>query len=224
MEISQTRVGFPLTLFVPMSHESEGGCDYHSSSFLARQMFLDPAEPLTNLHPGSLYTFDLLKKSKHTVRSKIVIPNSVGWSPDGKTLFFTDTIAKQMIAWDYDATDGSISNERDFYKHEGTGGPDGFRVDKDGNIWHAVYGESRVIKISPEGKIVGQIKLPTSNITCCEFVGTELFITTAADGVEGDAVKFGGGLFRVDVGTTGLGHNPVKLPYVNGAVTANGSA
>ncbi|KAK4216123.1 putative regucalcin protein [Rhypophila decipiens] len=171
---------------------------------------------------GSLYTFDLIKKSKQLVKSKIIIPNSVGWSPDGKTVYFTNSTAREVIAWDYDATDGSVSNERIFYKHIGPGEPDGFRVDKDGNIWHAVYGESRVLKISPEGKLVGQIKLPTTNTTCCEFVGTELFITTAANGAEGEAAKYGGGLFRVDVGATGLGHGKVKLALVNGH--ANGSA
>lgn len=144
-------------------------------------------------------------------------------------MYFTDTIAKKVFAWDYSPADGSLSNERVHYTHEGPGGPDGFRVDKDGYIWHAVYGESRVIKISPdEGRIVGQIKLPTSNITCVEFAGTELFITSAADGVEGENVKYGGGLFRVDVGTTGLGHHEAKLPVVvvNGAISAapNGPA
>ncbi|KAK3937245.1 hypothetical protein QBC46DRAFT_393106 [Diplogelasinospora grovesii] len=162
---------------------------------------------------GSLYRFDLGKKSQREVmKTGLTIPNSVGWSPDYKTMYFTHSSARQVFAWDYDLTDGSISNERVFYQHEGKGEPDGFRVDKDGNMWHAVYGESRVIKISPEGKIVGQVKLPTSHITCCEFVGTELYITSAGDDSgEGDSKKYGGALFRVDVGTTGLGHQTFKI-------------
>jgi sugar lactone lactonase YvrE len=66
----------------------------------------------------------------------------------------------------------------------------------------------------PEGKLVGQIKLPTRNITCVEFVGTDLFITTARDDDdegEGDSKLHGGGLFRVDVGTTGLPPNNYKF-------------
>lgn len=117
-----------------------------------------------------------------------------------------------MIAFDYDPVTGGLSNERIFYQHTGPGEPDGFRVDKDGNIWHAVWGESRIIKLSPEGKLIGQVNLPTRHITCCEFVGTELFITSAADEEgEGKSKEFGGSLFRVDVGTTGLPHFDFKL-------------
>ena len=147
--------------------------------------------------------------------SGLTIPNSVGWSPDRRTMYFTHSSARQVLAWDYDVSDGGkLSNQRVFYQHDGPGEPDGFRVDRDGNVWHAVYGEGRVLKLSPEGRLVGQIKLPTRNITCCEFVGTELFITTAADDeAEGgeESKKFGGGLFRVDVGTTGLAHYKFKL-------------
>ncbi len=127
-------------------------------------------------------------------------------------MYFTHSSARQVFALDYDLTDGSLSNERLFYQHEGLGEPDGFRVDKDGNIWHAVWGENRIIKLSPEGKIVGQVNLPTRHITCCEFVGTELFITCAEDDEgEGDSKLYGGALFRVDVGTTGVAHTPFKL-------------
>ncbi len=136
----------------------------------------------------------------------MTIPNSVGWSPDSKTMYFTHSTTRQVLAWDYSEADGgSLSNERVFYQHPGSGDPDGFRVDKDGYIWHAVYGESRVLLISPEGKLVGEIKVPTRNVTCVEFVGTQLYITTASDDSgEGDSKKYGGAVFKVDVGTTGL--------------------
>lgn len=110
-----------------------------------------------------------------------------------------------MLAWDYDAATGAVSNERVFYSHAGPGLPDGFRVDTEGNLWHAFYGGACVLKISPAGEVVGKVELPTRNVTCCEFVGTELFITTASDdGGEGESKKYGGGLFRVDVGARGL--------------------
>ncbi|KAL1881998.1 hypothetical protein VTK73DRAFT_2980 [Phialemonium thermophilum] len=163
------------------------------------------------LPEGSLLRFDL-GKTKETLRTGLVIPNSIGWSPDYKTLYFTHTTENIVHAFDYDLGDGSISNERIFYKHDGSGGLDGFRVDIDGNIWHAIYGEGRVIKISPQGKVVGQINLPTRNITCPEFVGTVLYITTAADDEgEGDSKRYGGGLYRVDVGVTGVAPHKFKL-------------
>lgn len=128
-------------------------------------------------------------------------------------MYFTHTTAGVVHAWDYDTTTGATSNQREFYKHDGTGGLDGFRVDVDGNIWHAVYGESRVLKISAEGKLVGQVTLPTRNITCVQFAGTELIITSAGDD-EGDdegSRANGGNVFRVDVGVEGLDLFDFKL-------------
>ncbi|GAB1320510.1 rRNA-processing protein cgr1 [Madurella fahalii] len=152
---------------------------------------------------GSLYLFP---NGRTVTRSRagLTIPNSVGWSPDGRTMYFTHSTARMVFAWDFAAEDGSLSNERVFYRHDGPGEPDGFRVDVDGNLWHAVYGEGRVLKISPEGRLVGEIILPTRNITCVEFVGEELFITTAGDDEgEGESKRLGGGVWRVNVGVRG---------------------
>ena len=132
-------------------------------------------------------------------------------------MYFTHTTASQMLAFDFSPTTGALTNQRVFYTHDGPGGPDGFRVDALGNIWHAIYGEARVVKISPEGKLVGQILMPTRNITCVEFVGTELLITTAGDDLaEGGerSKELGGALYRVDVGVTGLPVHLFKLDSV----------
>lgn len=163
-------------------------------------------------------------------------------------MYFTHTTTRQVLAFDYSFLEGNISNQRVFYQHEGPGEPDGFRIDVEGNLWHAIYGEGRgeftarqgylsvlclgtgrallhgmfstyiiaVMKISPEGRIIGEVKLPTQNITCTQFVGTELFITSAGD-PEGSnqSREYGGGLFRVDVGIGGL--EPFKFKNVNEA-------
>ncbi|KAB5570688.1 hypothetical protein GE09DRAFT_1271768 [Coniochaeta sp. 2T2.1] len=147
---------------------------------------------------GSLFLFT--PSSAKILKSNLTIPNSVGFSPNHKTVYFTHTTANQILAWDYDTVSGSISNERVFYEHSGPGSPDGFRVDVEGNIWHAIYGGACVLKISPGGKLVGKVDVGTKNATCVEFVGTELFITTADE--EGE--RYGGGLFRVDVGVEGV--------------------
>ena len=122
-------------------------------------------------------------------------------------MYFTHSTEREVIAWDYDvASGGTLSNQRVWYKHDGPGEPDGFRVDTEGNVWHAVYGESRVLKINKEGKLVGEVRLPTKNITCVEFVGEELLITTANDDEgEGTSKELGGALFRVNVGAKGVG-------------------
>lgn len=121
-------------------------------------------------------------------------------------MYYTHSKAHQIFAFDYDTGSGAVSNHRLFYQHPTSGEPDGFRIDTDGNMWTAVYGESKVLKISPEGTVIGQVSLPTRNITCVQFAGTELIITSAADEESEDTASrdYGGALFRVDVGTTGL--------------------
>ncbi|KAI0480408.1 hypothetical protein GGR56DRAFT_270776 [Xylariaceae sp. FL0804] len=162
---------------------------------------------------GHLYLFTGASTAQ-SMRHPVTIPNTISWSPDGRTMYFTNSTERALYAWDYAPDTGALSRERVFYRHDGPGEPDGCRVDADGNLWQAVYGEARVLKISPHGELVGQVDLPTHNVTCVQFVGTDLFVTTAAmeDG-EGpaDAVALSGALFRVDVGARGLEPNLFKM-------------
>ncbi|KPM42597.1 hypothetical protein AK830_g3950 [Neonectria ditissima] len=161
---------------------------------------------------GALFRMDARSREEHL--TGLTIPNTPGWSPDGGTLYFTHSSARQILAMDYDAATGAASSApRVFYQHSGPGEPDGFRVDVDGNLWQAVYGESRVLKIDPAGRLVGEVRLPTRNITCVQFVGTELIVTSAADddGDDAESKENGGAVFRVDVGTRGLDLYEFKL-------------
>jgi sugar lactone lactonase YvrE len=86
--------------------------------------------------------------------------------------------------------------------------------DVEGHIWHACFSGSKVIRISPEGKVVGEVLLPTRCITCVAFVGTEIYITSAEEPDPEkfpDSAKFGGNVFRVDVGVEGLPKHKAKL-------------
>nr|CDP31977.1 Putative protein of unknown function [Podospora anserina S mat+] len=184
----------------------------------AKCMYVQQTAQTKPIRSGSLLRFTQTSPPQLALTS-LTIPNSVGWSPDQRTMYFTHSNAREVLAWDYDPSPSpssvvTLSNKRIFYQHVGSGEPDGFRVDVEGNIWHAVYGESRVLKLSPEGKLIGEVRLPTRNITCVEFVGEELFITTAGDdgAAEGEESKVNGGaLFRVDVGVRGVGHDLFRL-------------
>lgn len=163
---------------------------------------------------GSLFRFDS-DLSRHCLRTNVTIPNGIGWSHDQKTFYFTHSLERRIYAFDYDPVQGGISNERVFYQHPPTEGePDGFKLDEEGFLWLAIWGEGRVLRISPEGKLVGQIRYPTRFITCPVFIGTELWVTSAADDDDkGDArsKEYGGALFKVDVGIAGKKEFKFKL-------------
>lgn len=153
---------------------------------------------------GSIYRFRQ-QGDKEVVVQGLTIPNSIGWSPDNKTMYYTHSTAHEIYALDYNTSSGDATNQRSFYRHPTSGEPDGFRLDVDGNLWTAIYGESRVLRINPVGRVTGEISLPTRNITCVQFAGTELIITSAADDDgEDQSKRYGGSLFKVDVGKNGL--------------------
>ncbi|ORY69571.1 uncharacterized protein BCR38DRAFT_405279 [Pseudomassariella vexata] len=181
---------------------NDGAVDPHGRFWLGTMTDFGLGDVLPE---GSLHLF-AGGKATQNVRHPVSIPNSVSWSLDGKTMYFTHSTARTLYSFDYSEADDALTNERVFYVHDGPGEPDGHRIDAEGNLWTAVYGESCVLKVSPQGKLVGKIKLPTKNVTCVEFVGSELFITTAgmAEG-EGtpEEVDLSGGLYRIDVGIKG---------------------
>jgi gluconolactonase len=88
-------------------------------------------------------------------------PNGIGFSPDGKTLYVSNSEPKMFVKKFDVAADGSVSNGKIFVEYPGPNPvdvPDGLKVDSAGDVWTSGPGGIRVI--SPEGKILGQIKLP----------------------------------------------------------------
>lgn len=91
----------------------------------------------------------------------LALPNGIGFSPDGKTLYVSN-YGPEMFVRAYDVgPDGKLSRPRVLisYPHpQGEGGPDGLKVDMAGNIWTTGPGGIRIV--TPTGKVLGQIKLP----------------------------------------------------------------
>ena len=170
------------------------------------EAFNDPV--LTELkEEGVLFRLDH-DGTLNTIVEKMTIPNGITWNDGDNKMFLTDSPPQNVYAFDYDKQTGNLSNQRVFYHHEEPGvHPDGHAMDVEGNIWHACYGGSKVIRISPQGSVTGVVHLPTRNITCPTFVGTELYITSAKEAEPDkypESAQFGGNLFRVDVGIEGM--------------------
>ncbi|KAJ5201937.1 uncharacterized protein N7498_006600 [Penicillium cinerascens] len=117
----------------------------------------------------------------HRMLSPVTIPNGIGWNPADDTMYLIDSPTGKIFAFDFDAATGAISNRHVHFDPSEPLEPDGFAMDVGGCIWSAIYGGGQVVRISPEGTVIGQIDLPTRNPTCPAFVGTKLFITSAKD-------------------------------------------
>jgi gluconolactonase len=90
------------------------------------------------------------------------LPNGLGFSPDGKTLYVSNYGPKRYVKAFQHAPDGKLTNPHMLIEYSddtpGKEGPDGLKVDTAGNIWTTGPGGIRII--TPQGKVLGQIKLP----------------------------------------------------------------
>jgi xylono-1,5-lactonase len=130
-----------------------------------------------------------------------IVTNGPAFSPDGGTLYHTDTFAGEIYAFDLDAA-GHLSDKRLHIKIPPADGyPDGMTIDCDGHIWLAHFAGGRLTRFDPSGQPVAILRLPVSNITSCAFGGPnldQLFITTARWTLSEEAIAaepLAGGLF-----------------------------
>ncbi|KAL9129593.1 MAG: hypothetical protein Q9217_001981 [Psora testacea] len=146
--------------------------------------------------------------SLHRMIENVSIPNGMGWSLDGEAFYFTDSPNKRVFKYKFDAEYGNINDRKVFYHVDDEDAvPDGLCMDVEGCLWIALCGGGKILRVSPEGKRIGEVTLPTRMVSCPGFVGTELLITSAEEEEPHrfpQSVEFGGSLFRVDVGVDGL--------------------
>lgn len=148
-----------------------------------------------------------------TFKTDIGISNTVCFSPDGRYFYFGDTPRNTIWRYDYDATSQSISNETVFFEGFDRGVPDGSTIDAGGYLWNCRFDGGCVVRIAPDGSVDRILEMPVSNITTCEFGGTNLdtlYITTAAMMTEGYE-RLAGSLFAHRPGVRGATPHSVKL-------------
>ncbi len=139
------------------------------------------------------------------------ITNGPAFSPDGRTLYHSDTLDRVTYAFDL-APGGAVGERRVFRRWKDvSGNPDGMTTDADGHLWIAFWGGWCLRRVAPDGAIVGEFTLPVSNVTSATFGGPKLdrlFVTSARAELDDAALgrqPLAGGLFEVvGHGVTGL--------------------
>jgi sugar lactone lactonase YvrE len=132
---------------------------------------------------GALYRVDP-DGAVHKFLDGVIVSNGIAFSPDNRTMYFTDTRRYQTWQFDFDLDAGQLSNQRLFADHSrARERPDGACVDVDGGIWTAFFAGGRVVRYRPGGEIDLVVPVPVTNPTCVCFGGADLrtlYITTAA--------------------------------------------
>ncbi len=164
----------------------------------------DPFDESGPRTPGEAYRIDL-DGTVTEIYGDVSLTNGIGFSPDGATIYHSDTVRNHVIAHDIEADEGGdrYVNRRAIGEAEGFL-PDGLAVDEQGVVWVADYGGGAVVGLAPNGEPAGRIEVPSNQITSVCFGGSDrrdLYIVTA-DNRE-DPARLGT-IFRTRVDVAGL--------------------
>jgi sugar lactone lactonase YvrE/DNA-binding IclR family transcriptional regulator len=160
---------------------------------------------------GHLYRVDPDRTWK-LMESGISVANGLGWSPDDRRMYFTDSARGIVYSYDFDLMSGQISNRQPLISLSAKEGlPDGLTVDAEGCLWVALWDAWCVVRYSPKGEEMLRIRVPVPRPTSCCFGGNNLdtlFITSATVRLSEDMLSRApqsGSLFSVKIpGVRGL--------------------
>ena len=167
----------------------------YAGSLGASPVFDDGREPAS----GDLYLIDL-DGSARVVGHDIRLTNGLGFSPDGKTLYHSDSARASVFCYEVFA-DGNLGEKRHFVKTD-NGVPDGLVVSEDGAIWVALAGGGGGVAVyEADGQFRKHVAIPHPMCTSVCFGGDDLkdlYIVSGSDGLDTDN---GGGVYvpRTDV-------------------------
>jgi sugar lactone lactonase YvrE len=182
---------------------NDGVCD-PAGRFWVGSMALDYAPGA-----GALYRYSS-DGGLDRVLGEVTLSNGIGWSPDGGTMYYIDSMAYRVDAFDYDVSTGAISGRRPLIVIErGAGIPDGLAVDDDGGIWVALWGRGAIRRYAPDGELDRMLAVPAHNVTACCFGGDDgrsFYVTTASVELSAEQLRerpLAGSVFVTEAGVSG---------------------
>ena len=180
---------------------NDGKCDRQG------RFWFGSAQP--NAPEAKLYRYDP-DGTLTTMEEGIYISNGLGWSPDNRYFYYTDSVARTIWRYDFNPNTGEICNRIVWVElSEADGFPDGLTVDAEGFVWSACWEGQQVVRYAPSGKSDRVIPMPVARPTSCMFGGpklTTLFVTSCSrDVTETDALpEPAGSLFAIETVSKGL--------------------
>ncbi len=148
--------------------------------------------------------------SLRQMESGISVSNGIGWSPDNRVMYYTDSGPAVIYAYDFDLESGNLSNRRVFVGNTRPGTPDGLTVDCEGFIWSTRWDGWCVDRYDPDGKLERTIPMPVQRPTSVMFGDANLerlYITSARTELSPSdlaAQPLAGDLFACYPGVKGL--------------------
>ena len=131
--------------------------------------------------------------------------NGMGFSPDLRRFYWTCSTRRTICVFDYDPSNGRLSNERVFYTAPDSEGiPDGMAVDRNGHVWSARWDGFSIVHHAEDGAVIETIPFPVAKVTSLCFGGLALdqMLITTAGGTPG-STSADGAIYRCSPGVPG---------------------
>jgi len=159
-----------------------------------------------------LYCYD--SRGLSTLADGLLTSNGVAFSPDGRTLYHSDTPTFTVWRYAYDPATGEATDKTLFVRLQPTetdrGRPDGAAVDEQGCYWTALFEGGRIQRYAPDGRLLAEYPVPARCPTMVCFGGADLktlYVTSARTGRSEDELStfpHSGSLFAMPVDVPGL--------------------
>ncbi len=184
---------------------NDGRCD-RQGRFWSGTMFMDMAAARA---VGQLYRYDAVRGLSEPVVSELLTQNGLAFSPDGRTMYLSDSHPQRRMVWafDYDTDAGVPSKRRVFADMSSFAGrPDGAAIDTDGCYWVCGNDDACVLRFTPDGKLDRRVEVPMLKPAMCAFGGRNLdtlMVTSIISGKPEDA-QWGGAVVLLQPGAQGV--------------------
>lgn len=179
--------------------------------FWSGTMFMDMAAAQA---VGQLYRYD--GSLSQPVVSGLLTQNGLAWSPDGRTMYLSDSHPQSQMIWafDFDTETGTPSNQRVFVDmKQYPGRPDGAAMDADGCYWICGNDAGCILRFTPEGKLDRRIDVPMTKPSMCAFGGDDLRTLLVTSIVPGQPQpgELAGAVITLRPGVQGLSDTPFLI-------------
>ena len=196
----------PVSHALPGMRFNDGRCD-RQGRFLAGTMLMN-MDACASV--GCVYSY---QKESNLIKllDGFITPNGMAFSPDGRTLYLSDSHPSVQSVWafDYDLGTGTPSNRRLFIDMKPLPGrPDGAAVDADGCYWISGNDAGLIHRFTPDGRLDRSLAVPVKKPAMCAFGGAgldTLFVTSIRpEGIDLSDQPLAGGVFALRPGVCGL--------------------
>ena len=196
-----------VTHALPEMRFNDGRCD-RQGRFWAGTMLMNMA---AGAPVGAMYRYDAGQEGPLKAQLEgLTVPNGLAFSPDGKTMYLSDSHpdVQKIWAFDYDTDTGTPHGRRLFVDMtEHAGRPDGAAVDADGCYWICGNDAGLVHRFTPDGKLDRSLAVPVKKPAMCAFGGADLdtlFVTSIRPAGDLSDQPLAGGVFALRPGVKGL--------------------